>query len=490
MMLKIISGNEVKNLDAAHCALAGISGLQLMEKAASAFVAWWKQKRFDRDVPVYIFCGAGNNGGDGLAIARMLYQSGFRVSVFRCFSDSGKMSADASSIFKMLPEAIAIKSWRELDTKAEGVLIDAFLGVGFQGPLRGEAIEVIQVINSFQGTVVSVDMPSGLPSDVMLGGAAVEADYTVTFAFPKLSLLFPEHGSVTGELVLIDIGFDDNELDAFDSPYFFLREKDIAAFHRKFHRFSHKGDFGKILLLAGSPGKMGAATLSCTAALRTGSGLVTALIPEEERQIFQISVPEAMCKFSLPEDLLGFDALGIGPGIGLENKSEFLKTVFEKYRNPIVLDADGITLLAQNPDLISLVPKGSILTPHLVEFDRLLGKSADHIDRLGKAAEFCRKWGLNLLIKGANSVMCFADGRQIFNSSGTQFMATAGSGDVLTGMLTSFLGQGYSPEQAMICGVYQHGAAGEIAGKNKRRGTIARDIIEAIPETFVRLGIS
>lgn len=235
---------------------------------------------------------------------------------------------------------------------------------------------------------------------------------------------------------------------------------------------------------------MGAAILSCRAALRTGSGLVTALIPEEERQIFQVALPEAMCRFSFPEDLSGFDAVGVGPGIGVERGSEILAMLFGKYRKPVVLDADAITLLAQNPDLISLVPKGSILTPHLGEFDRIFGRTESHKERLAKAFEFCKKWGLNLLVKGANSVICLADGRQIFNSSGTQFLATAGSGDVLTGMLTSFLGQGYSPEQAMICGAYQHGLAGEIAGRKNRRGTIASDIIEAIPDTFVQLDIS
>lgn len=488
-MLRIPSGSQVKELDAGHIARRGISSLTLMERAALAFVDWWRRKDTDRDLPVCIFCGAGNNGGDGFAIARLLYQSGFQITVFKCFPDSGKMSPDAASNFKLLPEAIGVKSWRELDSNVGGVLIDAFLGVGFKGTLRAEAGEIVKKINSFPGTVVSVDIPSGLPSDEMLEGLSVEADYTVTFAFPKLSLLFPEHSRVTGELVLADIGIEDAEYDAFGGSYFFLREKDIASFHRTFHRFSHKGDFGKILLLAGSRGKMGAATLSCRAALRTGSGLVTALIPEEERQIFQIAVPEAMCRFSLPADLSGFDALGIGPGIGLEDKPELLKVLFEKYRSPLVLDADAITLLGQNPDLVSLVPKGSILTPHLVEFDRIFGKSENHLDRLKKSAEFCQKWNLNLLIKGANSVICLADGRQIFNSSGTQFMATAGAGDVLTGMLTSFLGQGYSPEQALICGVFQHGLAGEIAGKRRRRGTIASDIIDAIPDTFVQLDI-
>ncbi|HSF54318.1 MAG TPA: NAD(P)H-hydrate dehydratase [Algoriphagus sp.] len=489
-MLKILSGKQVKELDAAHILRNGISSLELMERAALAFVDWWNSKKFATDTPVLIFCGAGNNGGDGFAIARLLYKSGFRITVFKCFTEIDQLSPDALKNFNLLSEGIDVKFWNEFDPKSDGILIDAFLGVGLKGELRAEAKSIIQRINSFSGLVVSVDIPSGLPSDDLLSGACVEADYTVTFAFPKLSLLFPEHGNVTGELILGDIGIGEEEYDSFDTSHFFLRERDLGAFHRKFHRFSHKGDFGKILILAGSKGRMGAAVLSCKASLRTGTGLVTAFVPEGERQILQVAVPEAMCLFSLPQALSVFDALGVGPGLGLEEKAEVMKALFQLYSKPIVLDADAITLIALHPDLIPLIPKESILTPHLAEFDRFLGRSENHLDRLEKASKFCQKWKLNLLIKGANSVICLSDGRQIFNSSGIQFMATAGSGDVLTGMLTSFLGQGYSPEQAMICGVYQHGLAGEIAGKNKRRGTIATDIIEAIPETFIRLNIS
>lgn len=489
-MLKILSGNQVKALDSAHISKNGISSLELMERAALAFVSWWNIKKFNVEIPVFIFCGAGNNGGDGFAIGRLLHKSGFRVIVFKCFEDSDTISPDAAQNMIFLSDGIELKHWTEFDPKSQGILIDSFLGVGLKGELRSEAKAIIHRINSFHGTVVSVDIPSGLPSDESLIGLCVEADYTVTFAFPKLSLLFPEHGNVTGELVVSDIGIGDEEYESFDSPYFFLEKKDLKGFHRRFHRFSHKGDFGKILILAGSKGKMGAAVLSCKAALRTGSGLVTALIPVEERQILQTAVPEAMCRFSLDEDLSEFDAIGVGPGFGLKGKVEVLNALFQRFSKPIVLDADGITLLGQNPDLLKSVPKGSILTPHLGEFERILGESKNHKKRLEKASEFCQKWELNLLIKGANSVICLADGRQIFNSSGTQFMATAGSGDVLTGILTSFLGQGYSPEQALICGVFQHGLAGEIAGKRKRRGIIASDLIEAIPETFVDLDIS
>ncbi|MFN3996947.1 NAD(P)H-hydrate dehydratase [Algoriphagus sp.] len=489
-MLKILSGQQVKQLDSAHIQKAGISSLELMERAALGFVNWWKGIEFDKQEPVFIFCGAGNNGGDGFAIGRLLHKSGYKVSVFKCFADSTKLSEDAEWNFKLLSDGIEIKDWKDFNPKIRGILIDAFLGVGLFGDLRPEAIEIIQKINAFQGKVISVDIPSGLPSDDVLTGICVEADCTVTFAFPKLSLLFPEHASMTGDLVLVDIGIKEDEYLCFDSSFFFLQKHDIPGHHKEFHRFSHKGDFGKVLLISGSEGKMGAAILACKAALRTGSGLVSALMPKSERQIIQISVPEAMCLFDLPEDLSSFDALGIGPGLGLEGKVELLKPILQKFQKPLVLDADAITILGQNPDLISLIPKGSILTPHLKEFDRLLGNTSNHKERLVKAADFCKKRELNIVIKGANSVICLADGRQIFNSSGTHYMATGGSGDVLTGMITSFLGQGYSPENAMVCGVYHHGLAGEIASKTKWRGTIASDIIDAIPQTFIDLDIS
>jgi hydroxyethylthiazole kinase-like uncharacterized protein yjeF len=488
-MLKILAGDQVRELDQAHIERHGMNSIDLMEKAASGFINWWKSKDFDIHLPIHIFCGAGNNGGDGFAIARILFEAGYHSTVYRCYTDASKMTVDASRNLNRIPSDVSVKTWEEFDAQSEGILIDSFLGVGLKGELKPTAAKVIAKMNEFQGVKISVDIPSGMPSDQVLLGPCVIADYTVTFAFPKLSLLFPEHAKVTGEMVLVDIGIDDSEYTTFDSPYFYVREKDIPANHRMFHRFSHKGDFGKVLIIAGSRGKMGAAILSCKAALRTGSGLVTGSIPEEERLIFQTAAPEAMCTFTLADELSRFDAIGVGPGIGVDSGA-LLKTLFDTYTKPVVIDADAISILAKEPDLISRVPKGSIFTPHVAEFDRLLGASASHLERLRKASEFCQRWKMNILIKGANSVICLADGRQFFNSSGTHYMATGGSGDVLTGMLTSFLGQGYTPEEAMICGVFHHGLAGEIAGKRNRRGTIASDIIEAIPETFVQLGIA
>jgi ADP-dependent NAD(P)H-hydrate dehydratase / NAD(P)H-hydrate epimerase len=488
-MQKIIKGSDVKKLDNQHIQRKGVSSLMLMEKAALGFVEWCKSQGFPLESKIAVFCGAGNNGGDGFAIARLLSKLDYQVKVFACFSGEASLSHDAQANLNLLPGHVAVGSWDDFDSLEFDLLIDAYLGVGLQGELREEGKMIVKKINSFSGSIISVDIPSGMPSDSICLGICVRAATTVTFAFPKLSLLFPEHGHLTGELVLVDIGLEEVEFAENSSEYFFLQEKDISSYHKKFHRFSHKGDFGNVLLIAGNKGKMGAAILSLRSTLRTGSGLVSGFVPESERAIVQSSVPEAMLWIDKAMDFSVFDSIGIGPGIGVDQVDLVLK-VLQSSNKPIVIDADALTILGMHPDLISSIPEGSILTPHLGEFDRIFGKSTDHLHRLTVAREFCLKRKLNVLIKGANSVICLSDGRQIFNSSGCQYMATAGAGDVLTGMLTSFLGQGYSPEQALICGVFHHGLAGEIAGKDKMRSMIASDLIESIPETFKRLGIS
>jgi NAD(P)H-hydrate epimerase len=369
-----------------------------------------------------------------------------------------------------------------------GILIDAYLGIGCKGELREDALFRIKKINSFGGKIIALDLPSGLPADTSPTASVVQATTTVTLGFPKLSLMCPEHGQFTGELDVLDIGFEPDEFDAFESIMYYLEEKDILSLHRTFHRFAHKGDFGKVLFVAGSKGKMGAAFLAAKSAFRTGSGMVTVWIPEEERGIVQSALPEAMCVFGDAIDLSAYDAVGIGPGWGLANGALFHQLLHSSIK-PLVLDADALTLLSLDQNLWSLIPKGSILTPHLKEFDRLFGPSTSHLERMAKAKSCCLKHEINLVLKGANSLCTLQDGRQVFNSSGSKYMATAGMGDALTGMLTSFLGQGYSPENALLCGVFHHGLAGELAGNQTLRGTMAQDLIEAIPETYHRIGL-
>ena len=486
-MQKILSASDLAKLDQIHLKRKGVSNHAFMELVAQRFADWFQSQAYSSEVKILVCVGAGNNGGDGLAIARILFAQGYPIEVATCFSPGAKLSPDCQQNLSLLPSQIHCHTLDNAILPNDGILIDAYLGVGCSGSLREEAKQRVQTINSFAGTIIALDLPSGLPADSILSGGAVKADLTVTLGFPKLSLLLPEHAEYTGELVVLDIGFDEVEFNDFSGQTYFLEEKDILPLHRKFHRFAHKGDFGKVLLAAGSKGKMGAAVLAAKAAFRTGSGLVTCLIPEEERGALS-AVPEAMCIFDEDQDFSAYDAIGMGPGLGLD-QGDRLKKILSATRKPVVLDADALNCLAKDSTIWGLIPKGSVLTPHMKEFDRLFGPSETHLERMAKAKACCLKYDLNLVLKGANTLCSLSDGRQVFNCSGTKYMATAGMGDALTGMLTSFLGQGYPPENAVLCGVFHHGLAGELAGEHYLRGTMAQDLIEAIPQTYLRIGL-
>jgi NAD(P)H-hydrate epimerase len=489
-MRKILSGGQVKELDLKHTKISGQSSLELMEAASSSFVSWFLGQGYSIKLPICVAVGAGNNGGDGLAIARLLSEHSYELTILKCFQTVEQVSGDALINFNKLPLSINLLDFNDWEFPPLGVLIDAYLGVGLKGEPRPEALKIISKLNDFQGTIISVDIPSGMPSNELLKGTAVKADYTASFEFPKLSLLFPEHADFVGELVVLKIGVLEEAYMDLNSNFYFLEAHDIPALHKTFNRFSYKGDMGKVLLVGGSLGKMGALILSAKSALRTGSGLVTCHLEESERFILQTSVPEAMASWGLFTNLEDYDAIGIGPGWGTNNRLELFKQVLSGLTKPMVIDADGLNLLAVYPALLAFLPKNSILTPHIGEFTRLVGMAESHLERLEMAKRFAIDKELILVLKGANTVVSLPDGRQIFNSSGTKYMATGGSGDVLTGMITSFLGMGYSPENAALCGVFHHGLAGEIASKSKRRSMIASDIIDAIPETYIQLDIS
>lgn len=489
-MQKILSGVQVKELDAQQLKLTGQSSLELMEVASKAFVNWFLQQGFSTNQPIQIAVGGGNNGGDGLAIARLLSELSYEVTILKCFDSLAEVSEDGLLNFKRLPKSIEILNFGDWGFFDHGVLIDAYLGVGLKGPLRPEARKVIQKLNDYHGTCISIDVPSGLPSDEVSKDLAMKADFTVSFEFPKKSLLFPEHAEYVGDLIVLKIGIVEEAYTGLHSNWYYLERGDIPSLHKVFNRFSYKGDMGKIMLIGGSPGKIGALILCAKSALRTGSGLVTCHLEDSERMIIQTAVPEAMASWGLIPTPEFYDAVGIGPGWGTENRERLFKQFLVDFKKPIVLDADGLNLLARNRDLLSLVPKYSILTPHIGEFNRLVGTATNHLDRLVMAKEFAVDNQLILVLKGANTVISLPDGKQVFNSSGNKYMATGGSGDVLTGMITSYLGMGYSPENAALCGVYHHGLAGEIASKSKRRSMIASDIIDAISETYIQLNIS
>ena len=490
-MLPIISGEQVKHLDQQYISAEGISSLDLMERAANAFVAWFTVAINPDIKQVYIFAGPGNNGGDGVAIARLLQERHYNVHLIY-LQEVADCSADFKANYSRLPDKVLVTKFNEWNgIIAEcSVIIDGVFGVGINRPIEGVFQRLIQILNKATALKIAIDIPSGLPADQIAFGTVFRADHTVSFQFPKLSLLFPEHASFIGELHIMDIGISEETMDAFQVGRFYLRAKDIPSLHRSFHRFSHKGDYGKVLIIGGAKGKTGAINLSAHAALRTGSGLVHLAPHLEDPYLIQPIISELMLfQDDSKQNLNNFDAIAIGPGWGMGVDIAYYQSILARFQKPIVIDADGLNLLAANPDLIHKIPKNSVLTPHLKEFERLVGKSKDHLERMEKAKNFAIANGLILVLKGAHTLVTLPDGRQIFNSSGNQYMATAGSGDVLTGMIASFLGQGYSPEHAALCGVYHHGLAGELASKSRWRGMIASDIIEAIPRTFLELGI-
>ncbi len=485
-MIPILKGDQISQLDRKHLELSGQSSLELMESAANSFCKWFIS-RFSKEGRISIFCGQGNNGGDGYAIARILKAQGFDLSIIHCH-DRKNMSPDSQSNLDRLPDSIAVFDLSDRLPESE-VLIDAFLGVGLKGQLRESAAGVIAKMNSFKGIKVAIDMPSGLPSEGLGSEGCFNADYTVSFAQPKLSQLLPENQEYVGELVVRDIGILQVASGYFETEYFYVNESYVRGNHLSFGRFSHKGDFGKVMLVGGSKGKMGAILLSGESAFRTGSGLVFISVDEDQSDIVQNGLKEAMVLSETSPEVSSLDAIGIGPGWGIDHRKQQLEYLFDRADSPLVLDADALNVISKNKELLDKIPETSIITPHLIEFDRIAGKSNNQEERWDKAKDLAISKNIFVVLKGANTQISAPDGRQYFNSTGSQFMATAGSGDVLTGVITSLLGQGYSPLNASILGVFHHGLAGEIASENFGRGTMARDIIQSIPESFSRLGV-
>lgn len=502
-MLEIISGSSVKKLDTDFITEKGITSHRLMENAALAFCDWFEEN-YHRNDKVGIFCGPGNNGGDGLAIARLLWRKGYDIIVF-LVGDTEKASADCRLNRELLPDKLPAISMSSDDIAHMefdlNVVVDAMLGIGVNRPLAGDFLNMVVKLNDLSNVrKVAVDIPTGLPADECLQGEALKADVTVSFQYPKFSLMFPEHAGYVGVLHVVGIGIGNKFMRQFTESKYYLQPSDISKRNLNFSRFAHKGDFGRVLLVGGSYGSIGAVRMSAEAALRTGSGLATCFVPACGVDVIQASLPEVQVISSSGEKRLcwdegdmgvnRFDAVGIGPGMGGSAETvTFLESFLNVYKGPKVIDADAINILSNHKKLLNYLDKDAILTPHIKEFERLVGHCENHKQRLGKALEFSSEHSCVLVLKGAHTSISFPDGTQYFNSTGNKHMATGGAGDVLTGMITSFLGQGYGTKNAVLCGVFQHGLAGEIASEDKKRGTIATDIIQAIPKSYLQLNV-
>lgn len=501
--MKIFSVDKIKEADAYTIQNEPIADIDLMERAATQLFKWIRH-RVDPEHRIFVFAGLGNNGGDGMALSRLLTEAGYEVFVYVVkYSDK---SSDSFSInfnrFKTTaPERLVeIESEKEFpEIGEEDLIVDAIFGSGLTRPVKGMAAAIIRRINASLAVTLAIDIPSGLYADkssLNTGGEIIHADYTLSFQLPKFAFLLPENDSFVGEWHILDIGLHPTFIQKTRVENFYLLKKDIRPLIKKRGRFSHKGTYGHALLIAGSYGKMGAAILSAKATLRSGVGLLHVHTPKAGYTILQTALPEAMLSmdryenyFSEIPDLSPFNAIGIGPGLGMEHQSQMaMKLLIQNYRNPLVIDADGLNILAQNKTWLSFLPPNSILTPHPKEFERLAGKWANDFDKIEKQKAFAIRFKVIVVLKGAHTTICLPNGHCYFNSTGNPGMATAGSGDVLTGIITGLLAQHYAPEHAALLGVYLHGLAGDLAvRKTGLEALMAMDIVDSIGRAFKKI---
>jgi len=499
--MKILPVDKIREADAYTITNEPISDIELMERAASECF-YWCISHITHDRKIFIFCGPGNNGGDGLAIARMMVLKGYNVTVLLTSSEDS-LSPDCLKNyqrFKDIPgsDLRIIKKGDVLPKINDNeVVIDALLGSGLARPVKGFLSDVISYINSSKAHVISVDLPSGMYCDETnqeeTKSGIVHAGNTLTFSPPKLGLFFQENDTYLGEWTLFDIGIMQEFIDGVAVKNHYLDEQDIKPILRKRNKFSHKGSFGHALLICGSLGKMGAAVMAARAALRSGPGLVTVRAPYKGASIIQTAVPEAMIsvdpqKEYLSEipDLGAYTAIGAGPGISTSGQTAgALKLLIQNAGQPIIFDADAINIISENRTWLGFLPKNCIFTPHPKEFERLAGKSSNQFERNSMQLEFSFKYQSYVVLKGAHTAITTPEGICYFNSTGNPGMATGGSGDVLTGIITGLKAQGYSSLESCLLGVYIHGLAGDLALAEKGyEALIAGDIIDNLGKAF------
>lgn len=501
--MKIFTGSNIRKLDAYTIEHEPISSIDLMERAAQALTTAIT-KHWSEKTPVSIFAGPGNNGGDALAVARMLTEKGYKVEAY-LFNTQGKISPDCQ-INKERAEATNELRFIEVTSQftppvltADHLVIDGLFGSGLNKPLNGGFASVVKYINASPATVVAIDIPSGLMGEdntFNVRANIIRADYTFSLQLPKLAFFFGENEEFVGEWSVLEIGISQSAIEQTDTEYYLLEEKEIIAAIKPRKKFAHKGTFGHALLIAGSYGMGGASIFSASACVRSGVGLLTVHAPGKNVGILQTTIPEAMIEvdindtyFSEPGDTEKYQAVAAGPGIGTNTETEIaLLQQITTCQSPMVLDADALNILSKNRTILTSIPKGSVLTPHPKELERLVGKCQDSYERLMKARELAQSINVHIVLKGAFSAIITPEGKFYFNPTGNVGMATGGSGDVLTGIILALLAQGYSAKSAAKIGTFVHGMAGDIA--QKKYGTVsmkAGDLIECLSEAWRKI---
>ncbi len=501
--MKLFTTQQIAALDKFTIENEPIPDIDLMERAALQVTKWliWK---FSCQTKFILFAGPGNNGGDALAVARQLTSDGYICEVK--LLDLGKgLKGSALINWNRIVEHNKVKfskiaSINDFPEIGENdVIIDGMFGSGLTRPLKALPAEIVKKINALKNMVIAIDIPSGLMGEDNSENrpeTILHADFTLTFQFPKISFMLADNEKFVGNWQVLPIGLHPEGMDKTATDFYFVEKGSVGKMFPERTTFQHKGNFGHALLIAGGFGKMGAAVLASKACLRSGVGLLTSHVPRLGYPIIQTAVPEAMASvdrhdsmFTEFPKLKAFSAIGIGPGLGTKpDSSRALLALIEQSEVPVVIDADAINILSENKEWLPKLPENSILTPHPGEFERLAGASKNSYKNIQKQVRFSGKYKVILVLKGAFTSVSTPAGTVYFNSSGNPGMATAGSGDVLTGIILGLLAQGLAPEDAAIAAVYLHGVAGDIsAGQKSQQSVIAGDIIENLGDAFLSL---
>lgn len=499
--MKIFNAQQIYEADKFTIKKQQITSDALMERAAQQIFSWVHSRLQGAQVRIHVFCGIGNNGGDGIALARHLVENGYAVSVY-VVNYSDKRSKDFLINLDRLKER---KLWPEfLDSDCdfpeishEDIIIDGIFGIGLNRNPDAWVAKLINHINDSAAFILSIDIPSGLFSDrvVTVRENVIRANHVLSFQAPKLVFFLPETGGFVNQWEVLDIGLDQEFIHKTETDYEFIGKPEVLPMYIPRLKFSHKGDYGHAIIIGGSYGKIGAVNLATNACLKIGSGLVTAIVPECGYIPLQTSIPEAMILTDDDDDLISKISIpqkatvaGIGVGLGFHKKTiAAFSTFLEENTLPLLLDADALNILAQHPELLKKIPQQSVLTPHSKELERLIGTWKDDFDKLKKAKAFSIKHDCILVIKGAHTITIY-NGKGYINGTGNPGMATAGSGDVLTGIVTGLIAQGYPPIYASVFGVYLHGLAGDIfASENGYEALTATSIIDNIGKAFIEL---
>ncbi len=474
--MNILNATQVREWDAFTIREKLITSEELMEQAAHACVQWIGE-HVSIEKNFKIFCGKGNNGGDGLAIARMLLQKGYIVEVYITEfgkQGTGEFQRNLQRLHTLTPHVFFIQSPGNFPLiNTDDIIIDALLGSGLNKPADGLFHQLIQHLNHSGSIIISIDLPSGMfIEQSSKNNVVVKADYTLSFECYKLCFLADENHALLGELFILPIGLDKNFMATIELKNLFGDAEMVKKIYRKRKAVAHKGNHGHSLLAGGSYGKAGAMVLAAKACVHSGSGLTTAFVPACSMVVLQTAIPEAMViageeekeLSGLPENVEKYSCIGIGPGMGTaasaKNSFSFL---IRRFNKPMVIDADAINCLALDKELFENIPPGSVLTPHPKEFDRLFGEHGNEFERWKTATKKSVQYKIIIVLKGHRTRISLPDGSTIYNSTGNPGLAKGGSGDVLTGMITGLISQGYTSEQATVLGVYLHGYAADVA---------------------------